>query len=351
MTAPKHDQTIALLILPLLALATMTAVQSAQAQTSGDDVHLIPRHLPEKQPVRQSAGEPSQSSKARPLQVDVNLVLVPVTVTDAKNHPVNDLSMQDFSIGEGGLPQQIRFFSREDAPISVGLILDFSGSMKNKVEYERQAVAQFFANANPEDDYFAILVSSKPKLIATATDSIDGIEEKLASMTPGGGTPLFDAIYLGITRLRSERYKRRALVIISDGGDNDSHYTVKELRREVEESDVITYAIGLFDDLPIPLFKTLEERWGRKYLDEITEVSGGRDIPADNRKKIPEIAGVISRELRSQYVIGYRPSNAEHDGKWRKIKVQVNPAAKPDPMQIHYKKGYYAPDTTYAQAR
>jgi Ca-activated chloride channel family protein len=296
-------------------------------------------------------GEMSPPDKSRALQVDVNLVLVPVTVTDSKNRPLTDFSLQDFAVTEDGVRQSIQYFSKEDAPISIGLILDLSGSMRNKVEYERQAVTEFLSNANPQDDYFAILVSSRPELIATSEDSLDSLEDKLAAVTPKGGTSLFDAIYLGVSRLHAARYQRRALLIVSDGGDNSSRYTLKEIKTLLQESDVMAYAIGVFDDLPVPLLKTIEERCGRKWLDELTEISGGRDLPADTRKKIPLIAAAISRELRSQYVLGYRPSNAEHDGKWHRIKVAITPQATRAGVQLHFKKGYYASATTYAQVR
>ena len=154
-------------------------------------------------------------------------------------------------------------------------------------------------------------------------------------------TSLYDSIYLGVNKLRTARYKRRAMVIISDGGDNRSRYTLKEIKSVLAESDVLTYSIGIFDDMPIPLFKTIEERLGRKWLDDVTRVSGGRDIPADDRRKIPEIAALISREMRTQYVLGYRPTDPNYDGKWRKISVKL--AENPGQMRVHFKEGYVAP--------
>ena len=154
-------------------------------------------------------------------------------------------------------------------------------------------------------------------------------------------TALYDSIYLGVNKLRTAKYKRRAMVIISDGGDNRSRYNLKEIKSVLAESDVLTYSIGIFDDIPIPLFKTIEERLGRKWLDDVTRVSGGRDIPADDRKKIPEIAALISRELRSEYVLGYHPTDPSYDGKWRKITVKL--AENPGQMHVHFKQGYVAP--------
>ena len=279
---------------------------------------------------------------ARPVRVDVNLVLVPVTVVDTTNRPVVDLPRQNFSLLEGGVPQNIQYFSHDDAPLSIALILDFSGSMQNKVEYLLQAVDQFFQFANPADDYYVIAVSNRPTLVADSTESLNTIQAHLATVEPHGMTALYDSIYLGVNKLRTAKYKRRAMVIISDGGDNRSRYNLKEIKSVLAESDVLTYSIGIFDDMPIPLLKTIEERMGRKWLDDVTRVSGGRDIPADDRRKIPEIAALISRELRSEYILGYHPTDPNNDGKWHKITVKL--AENPGQMHVHFKEGYVAPE-------
>ncbi len=322
-------------VLLVSAFCLIAVLQRAAAQDA-DDVHVLPR-----QAAPATLDDPDL--KIRPMRVDVDLVLVPVTVTDSMNRPVLGLRQQDFTLYEGLAEQQVRYFSTEDTPISVGLVLDYSASMKNKIEYERQAVQEFFSNANAGDEYFAVTVSEKPRLIASASDSVGTLQERLSSSTPRGRTALLDAIYLAVAQLRSARYQRRALLIISDGGDNASRYTRSEIKSVIEEADALTYAIGIFDAEPIPLLKTFEERMGRDWLSELTDVSGGRAIAADNREKIPEIAAMVSRELRSQYVLGYRPSTLARDGKWRKIKVRV---AQPSPsvrLQVNYKQGYRAP--------
>jgi Ca-activated chloride channel family protein len=307
---------------------------SLLAQSAGD-VHITPR---------QSASESTTPElHPRPLRVDVDLVLVPVTVTDALNHPVLTLHASDFTLFEGQERQQVRYFSHEDAPISVGLVLDCSASMKNKIEYERQALQEFFNNANTDDEYYAVTVSNKPKLIATSQDSFGTLEDRLSASEPRGRTALFDAIYLAIAKLRTARYQRRALLIISDGGDNTSRYTRDEIKKVLEEADVLTYAIGIFDEEPIPLLKSIEERMGRNWLSELTDVSGGRTIAADDRRRIPDIAATISRELRSEYVLGYQPSDLSRDGKWRKITVKVAQPSESVRLQVHYKAGYRAP--------
>lgn len=311
---------------------------STLAAQSIDDVHVLPGGA-----ASANRSSPDVSLHNRPMKVDVNLVLVPVTVTDAMNRPMLELQRQDFSLYEGPEQQQIRYFTREDAPISVGLVLDCSASMKNKIEYESKALEEFFDNANPEDEYFAVAVSNKPTLLATASDSIGTVQNRLASTTPKGRTALFDSIYLALSKLRSARYQRRALLIISDGGDNTSRYTREEIKHAIEEADVLTYAIGIFDEEPIPLLKSIEERMGRDWLSELTDASGGRTIAADDRRRIPEIAATVSRELRTQYVLGYRPSNATKDGQWRKIRVKVSQPSEAAHLHVYYKEGYVAP--------
>ena len=318
----------------------IAATLHCTSQTS-EDPHIVPRTVVKG--VAVASGSPASPLTPRPMRVDVNLVLVPVTVIDSYSHPVMNLSKTDFLLYEGNKPQNIQYFSSEDAPISVALILDFSGSMKNKIEYERQAVEAFFTNANPADEYFAVSVSSKPQLLAASTSSIETLESQLGSLEPHGGTALFDAIYLGLEQLRGSRYKRKALLVISDGGDNESRYTLKEIRSMLAEGDAIAYAIGLFDDLPMALFTTFEERWGRDWLSSITSASGGRSIAADSRRQIPEIAAIISRELRHQYVLGYRPEDAVRDGKWHKVTVRAIAREGGPNLHLHYKDGYFAP--------
>lgn len=323
----------------VMALTLMVSVVCAQGQ-SIDTPNIVPRHE-----ARTSsyipAGATLPAMRPRPMRVDVNLVLVPVTVVDSTSRPVIDLPQQNFSLLESGIPQNIQFFSREDTPISVAIILDFSGSMGDKIEYEMEAVDQFFQNANPDDDYYVITVSDHPTLVADSSQSLESIQASLSGIQPHGMTALYDSIYLGVNKLRSARYKRRAMVIVSDGGDNSSRYNLKEIKSVLAESDVLTYSIGIFDDIPVPLFKTIEERMGRKWLDEVTRVSGGRNIPADDRRQIPQIAALVSREMRSQYVLGYRPSDLNYDGKWRKITVKL--AENPGQWHVHFKEGYVAP--------
>jgi Ca-activated chloride channel family protein len=282
----------------------------------------------------------ADTAPAKSLRVDAELVLVPVMVTDAMNRPVTGLDKQDFSLYQDDVRQEIRYFSTEDAPISVGLLLDLSKSMSNKFDTERAAVSEFFKNANPQDNYLVIIFSDHPKILSESTQSIDAIEANLASRTPDGNTALLDAISMGATRMRSAPYRRRALLIISDGGDNHSRHHLKEIKRLVQDSDVDVYALGIFDTAPA----TFEEFMGRRWLSAITGATGGRTVAVKSLSKVPGAAAAVSREMRDQYVLGYRPTNVLPDRKRRKIRVQVSSSGGSKALHTYYKQGYAPAD-------
>ncbi len=302
-------------------------------------MHIAPRNPANVSAALAQPAEGALSAHSRPFQAAVDVVLVPVVVTDGLNHPVLDLNQRDFTVMENGKPQDIRYFSREQAPISIALLLDVSKSMSNKIDAEQAAIAEFVKNANPDDEYFAIAFSDRPRVLAESTQSVDEVERRLVSAERGGATAMLDAIYLAETKLRSARYKRRAIVIISDGGDNASRYTLREIKQLVRESDVQIYAIGLFDSF----FHTVEEKLGKQWLSEITDETGGRTLTVNNQAKLPQAAAAVSWEMRNEYVLGYRAGNAGEGG-WRAIKVRLAPSANGQRLTIHYKRGYLAQD-------
>jgi Ca-activated chloride channel family protein len=309
-----------------LALCALLPIHgSAQVP---DDVHIVPRTK------AQPAGAPP------PLRVSVDLVTVPVTVTDQKNHPVLDLNKDDFQLYEDQAEQKIQYFFSEDAPLSVGVLVDLSSSMGNKIDSVRQAVSEFFRNANPADDYFVITFADKPKLLADTTQSIETIQAKLGAAKAKGNTALADAIFMGVRKLRTAKYERKALLIISDGGDNNSRHSLGQVKRMARESDATIYAIDVCDAPALLITKKLEERFGRQWLTQVTESTGGRTLAIDQAVKIPDAAARASLELRNQYVLGYRPPPATKESKWRKIKVRVARAEQALALQVHYRTGY-----------
>jgi len=324
------------------------------AQNDQSDVHVVPREqkkdakpdptvMPPAVAAEAAAAgvsvDPSLKTHTKPIRKDVDLVLVPVTVTDPMNRLVTGLEKDNFLLTDSGQPQEIKHFSSEDAPISLGVIFDISGSMANKIDKSRDAVVEFFKTANPEDEFFLVTFSEKPEVLADFTTSIEDIQSKLVYANPKGRTALLDAIYLGMNRMHKAKHQKKALLIISDGGDNHSRYTEAEIKSMVKEADVQIYAIGLYDRD----FKTAEEREGPQLLSEISDVTGGRTFTIGNTNELADVATKIGIELRNQYVLGYRPSNPSKDGKWRKIKVKLNPPKGLPPLHVYAKTGYYAP--------
>lgn len=324
------------LLYSLLLLAFAPGFTPRALPQSSAPIHIVPAEKSRKPAPAAEAG-PADASK--PIRVDVDLVLVPVTVVDAANRPVTSLEKQNFSLYEAGEPQTLQYFSTEDSPISVGILLDLSSSMTDKIDTARQALRQFFDNSNTQDDYFVIGFADRPALLADSSHSPQSIESKVALAVPYGHTALLDSIYMGLAKLRNARYKRRALVIISDGGDNHSRYTAREIRELVQEADVEIYALGIFSRV----FKTYEEWAGKRLLTEISEATGGRTITVNKLEELPEAAAAVSRELRNQYILGYHPSHAIRDGRWRKIKVKAVADAIGNVLHVYSKQGYLAP--------
>ena len=290
----------------------------ANAQVAVDDVHVNPRVQPPP-PAEKAIMDPSLRTHTKPVKVDVNLVLVSVTITDPMNRLVTGLDKENFAVYEGKDQQDIRHFSSEDAPVSLGVIFDMSGSMSSKIERAREAVIEFFKTANPQDEFFMITFADKPEEISDFTQSIEDIQGKLVYTIP--------------------KYPKKALLIISDGGDNHSRYTEGEIKSVVKEADLLIYAIGIYDRY----MSTPEEQLGPALLSDLTELTGGRAFTIDNPNDLADVSTKIGIELRNQYVLGYRPKNPVHDGKWRKIKVKLIPPKGLPPLRVYAKTGYYAP--------
>jgi Ca-activated chloride channel homolog len=321
-----------------------------QAQAQDDPLNKV--HVPPPGETTQPAGAPAGAEapaatgkdalKVHPgsfIRMNVDMVLVPVTVTDPMNRLVTGLEREDFQVFEGGGQQQIRTFAAEDAPVSIGIIFDLSGSMTSKLIRARESILQFIKTANPQDEFFVIGFNDRPELIEDFTSSVEDIQARLATVRSGHRTALLDAIYYGLVKMREARHERKAILVVSDGGDNRSRYTEGELRAQVRESDVEIYSIGIFD----PYAPTPEERTGPQLLDELSEQTGGRLFRVDDIAEMGDIAEKISTELRNQYVIGYRPKDLTRDGKWRKVKVKVSPPQGLPPLTVHARTGYYAP--------
>jgi len=292
--------------------------------------------------VRAKPGEKSEPRPQSSIRVDSTLVLIPVTVTDPLNRFVTGLEKENYKLTEDKLPQDITQFSSEDAPLSVGVVFDCSGSMGHKLDKSRQAVAQFFKLSNPDDEFFLVQFNDSASLIQPFTRNLEEIQNKLAFTQSKGRTALLDAVYMAMHEMKKAKNPRKALLLISDGGDNSSHYSESEIKALVKEADVQVYAIGIYESGG-GRNRTPEETSGPALLTEIAEQTGGRQYQVDNLNELPDVAAKIGVELRNQYILGYSPKNLTRDGKYRKIQVKlVQPHGMPI-LRPFWKQGYYAP--------
>jgi len=323
---------LCLLVLGCLMLIAPTGTSGrASAQTQDGN----PTSVPEKQ--SKTALSSSLSARDEFLKLKSELVVLSISVTDSIGRLAPGLKQEEFQIQEDDVPQSIRFFSTEDIPITVGIILDISGSMRSKVMRAREAVRQFVQWSNPQDEFFAIAFNRNVVLLADFTDG-----EVLLSYIPflqaKGRTAMYDAVYEGVLKLKQAHYGKRVLLVISDGQDNSSRHGFRALKRLMQESDVQIYTIGTPDPTQ---YDDYFERMGISILQQISKLAGGRHFTVMGASALEPVCASIARELRQQYTIGYMSSNTSRDGKWRELKVRVQ-KGKGQKFRVNYKRGYYA---------
>ena len=329
-----------LLVAACLAVLTTPLAFPQGAEGSSDDarVSVIPRVKPSDKDTRQSESDRRPAS----IRIDTTLVQIPVTVTDPLNRFVTGLEKQHFKVFEDKVEQMITDFSSEDAPLSVGLVFDTSGSMGSKLQKSRQAAVQFFKTANPQDEFFLIEFNDRPELVVPFTTDTEDIQSRLTFTQSRGKTALLDGVYMAMNTMKKARNPRKAVLIISDGGDNNSRYTESEIKNAVREADVQIYGIGIFEPLG-SRGRTTEEMAGPGLLSEVAELTGGRAYNVENVNELADIAAKIGIELRNQYMLYYNPKNQARDGKYRHIQVKlVQPRGLP-PLKPFFRLGYYAP--------
>ena len=326
---------------------TMWAAPSWSQDDPLNNVHVKPPSSTTAPATEPSGAEAPPDTGAAALRVrpgsyirlNTDMVLVPVTVTDPMNRLVTGLERNDFEVYDDNSQQKIASFSCDDAPVSIGIIFDLSGSMTSKLVRAKDAILSFIKTANPQDEFFVIGFNDRPALVEDFTSSVEDIEARMATLRAAHRTGLLDAIYYGIVKMRQAKHQRKALLVVSDGGDNRSRYTEGEVKSLVRESDVEIFSMGIFD----PYAPTPEERMGPQLLQEISTATGGRMFRVDDIDELSDIAEKISNELRNQYVIGYKPTSLQRNGKWRKVRVKVNPPPGLPPLTVYARSGYYAP--------
>jgi len=313
--------------LSLMFFALFVVNLAAQAPDSKPAPAVTPTPAPQEEPLK-------------PFGVRTDLVTLTCTVTDLYGRYVSGLTKKAFTVIDNNQEQDITFFSDSDAPVSVGILFDVSGSMSGeKIQKARKALERFIATSHPMDEYFLIAFNSRAQLLLDRTRDGEAVLQKLQLVEPKHNTALYDAVYLGVDRVTRGTHQKKALLIISDGQDNSSRYNFNEVRRMMKESDVVTYAVGILDSHDAGSQLGMQ---GQAFLDELTSVTGGKSFYPTTDVEMDEIFERIALELRHQYSIGYTPKDFQADGKWRRVKVKIKPPRGLPRLTVRSRDGYYA---------
>ena len=316
-----------------LVLIALFLASTASVQRQGDS---SPNRVAPA-PVLPAVGGDSGSDDE--VVVNADLISLNVTVTDQFGRCINGLPRTSFTVFDDRRPQEISFFAEDDSPISVCIVFDLTGSMtEEKVKRAREAIARFMETSHKDDEYFLITMrDGGAALSLDKTRDQQAVIDRLTRVTPYGNTALYDACYLGVNRVLRGTRPRRALLLISDGQDNNSLYTFEELRRMLEESDVVIYSVGVAEQ-----DNERSTLYGEQILRDMAAVTGGKFFRPHTAEEMYETFERIALELRRQYAIGYRPSNFATDGKWRRVRVKVAPPPGSPRLFIRHRSGYYA---------
>jgi VWFA-related protein len=279
--------------------------------------------------------QPTPDHASSDIRVDVNVVLIPVTVTDPLGTPVLGLHPESFRILEDGVEQPVAHLITQDAPLSVGFVFDASKSMESKLDKSRAAIAEIMKSSMPGDEYSLVSFNDNPKLLGGFTPEPEDIENSLMSIQPTGWTALLDAIHMSVNHMKRARNTRKALVVLSDGGDNNSRFNQHEIRELLRESDVTLYAIGILG--------RMVTAGAMKLLSNLAEETGGRLFPVHNVNQLPEAVAKLNAALRDQYMLAYYPTNRARDGKFRRVQVRLVPPPSAPSLHASWRSGYYAP--------
>ena len=306
-----------LLVPPVLHTLLVTALGMSAFCQDAPQVNIAPRF------------RPSAERKVPSIRLDIKMVMIPTNITDQHDHPILNLHREDFRLFEDSTEQKIESFSIDQAPVSLGIVFDASGSMRNKIDKSFRAVDQFLKTSLPGDEFFLVQFADVPSVLIPFTRDTDEITGNLGLIRPQGWTAMFDAIYLAVNQMRHAKNPRKALLILSDGGDNNSRYSDGEVINLLREADVQLFAIGLFDDA--------------HFLKKAAAETGGAVVAVHNLNGLSDAVDKLSIQVRSQYVLGYYPAQATNDGKFHKVKVMLNQASGSLKLRTSWRHGYYAP--------
>jgi Ca-activated chloride channel family protein len=297
------------------------------------------------QSVVSGRNSPAPAKQNSPLIIRerTDLVTLNVMVTDRDGNAIYDLAPSELEIYEDSVLQTIEHYGISDLPLSIGAVFDLSGSMTNKLDVGRAALGRFIETSHSDDDYFLIGFNRQAKLLAEFSDGRE-LKDRLKLFDPEGGTALYDAIYLGIEKIKyGHHHRRRALLIISDGQDNASRYGLDQVRRRLKESDVLLYCIGIVRPGMSEKAEQREQHRGQIILDDLAQLTGGRAIFVSSVEDLDDAMSRVAVELRQQYTIGYSSTNQSRDGKWRKIHVRARRDPDQPKVYVRTREGYYGP--------
>jgi VWFA-related protein len=315
-----------LLITVISSIAYGASQPASEEPSHSEDqprVNIIPRH------------QPTADNAKSDIRVDVNVVLIPVTVTDPLGTPVLGLHPESFQVLEDGVEQPVAHLITQDAPLSVGFVFDASKSMESKLDKSRAAIAEIMKTSMPGDEYSLVSFNDNPKLLGGFTAEPGDIQNALMSIQPMGWTALLDAIHMSVNHMKRAKNTRKALVVLSDGGDNNSRFNQHEIRELLRESDVTLYAIGILG--------RMVTAGAMKLLSNLAEETGGRLFPVHNVNQLPEAVAKLNAALRDQYMLAYYPTNRARDGKFRRVQVRLVPPPSSPLLHASWRSGYYAP--------
>lgn len=343
---PNSKHASGLCISAILLVLLAPTIQAIEAR-SQDEPEQGDRRRPTKPALASRAPQENQDSqKGFKIGVSVDLVVMHTSVFDKNGQFVSGLKKESFKVYEDGIEQKMVSFSQEDVPVSMGILLDLSGSMRNKFEQTNKAALAFIRASNPQDQVFLVGFNDEVELLQDYTSDIDEITDSLDNTIVSGGTALYDAIYVGVEKAQKGVMPKRAVVVITDGEDRDSYYKLDELIAKVQESDVQVFCIGFLTPGPdkglFGRFTKSATDKAKEAVQRISDETGGKAFFPQSISEMGTIVAEIANELRNQYSMGYVSSNTRRDGSFRRVKIELD-APKPVNFHVRYRRGYFAP--------
>lgn len=324
--------------LPVWARPATPPKPAQPAETAGNTPSTTTTNTlpPDLQPEGGVVGQVTKGDKGFIYRQRVDEVTLHATVLDRNHHIVTDLGERDFTVYENGEPQQIKDFRREDVPVSIGILVDNSGSMRTKRNAVSKAVVNLVQASNPNDEVFIVNFNDEPYLDQDFTNKVPQMKEALDRVDSRGGTALYDAVYAAADHLaKAAKLQKKILLVVTDGEDNESRMSLEEAIRAVQnDSGPEIYTIGILGDEG-------KQRRAKRALEALSIQTGGVAFFPRNLDEVDEISRAVAHDIRNQYSITYKPTNPQSNGGWREVKVVAHASGYRD-LEVRTRKGYYA---------